>query len=58
LKFDNFGMLDEAETGNAGEQPVRNNSTDWNDQEIGLKPVSNLRLFLSFMPKKTHCSLY
>jgi len=51
-------MLDEAETGNAGEQPVRNNSTDWNDQEIGLKPVSNLRLFLSFMPKKTHCSLY
>ena len=28
-------MSGEAETGNAGEQPVRNSLTDWNGQEVG-----------------------
>jgi putative transposase len=28
----NFGMSGEAETGSAGEQPARNNLTDWNSQ--------------------------
>lgn len=47
-------MPDEAETGNAGEQPIRNNSADWNCREVGLSPASNLRLFRLIMPKKTH----
>ncbi len=31
---------DDAETGAAGEQPVRNNLSDWNGQEVGLTPTS------------------
>lgn len=34
-------MPDEAEAGNAGEQPVRNNPADWNGQEVGKRPTSN-----------------
>ncbi len=33
-------LTGEAETGSAGEQPARNNLSDWNGQEVGLTPAS------------------
>ena len=35
-----LGLPDEAETGNAGGQPARNNPVDWNGLEVGIKPAS------------------
>ena len=32
-----------AETGNAGEQPVRNNPIDWNDEEVDIYSASNIK---------------
>lgn len=37
-------LTDKAETGSAGEQPARNNLSDWNGQEVGSTPTS-LKLF-------------
>ena len=37
-----LAMADKAETGNAGEQPVRNNQSDWNVMEVGLLPASEI----------------
>ncbi len=49
-----FGKSSEAETGSAGEQPVKNSLMDLNNEgELSL-PLNFNRLFLSNMPKKTH----
>ena len=48
----------EAETGNAGEQPVRNSPVVWNGLGAGYFPASYLKSFLTFMPKKTHCFVF
>jgi len=40
LKGSNFNLSDEAEPGNAGEQPVRNNPIDWNSKEVEYKSAS------------------
>jgi hypothetical protein len=42
LNISKLEIPGEAETGSAGEQPVRNNQADWNDQEVGLsQPLIN-----------------
>jgi putative transposase len=51
-----FAMSDQAETGNAGGQPVRNNLTNENNEEqlgFNLVAPSQNNLFLFNMPEKT-----
>jgi len=48
-----FGKSSEAETGSAGEQPVRNSLMDLNNEGEFPLPLNFKRLFLSNMPKKT-----
>ena len=52
--FINFVMSNQAETGNAGEQPVRNSLTDLNSLGGDYNSPNYLKLFNSFMPFKTH----
>jgi hypothetical protein len=40
LKGINLSVSDEAEPGNAGEQPDRNNPIDWNIKEVEYKSAS------------------
>jgi len=40
LKGINLSLSDEAEPGNAGEQPDRNNPIDWNIKEVEYKSAS------------------
>ena len=47
-----FVLLNEAETGTAGEQPVRNSSAKLN--WIGLARVSSIYPIQFIIPKKTH----
>jgi transposase InsO family protein len=39
----NFVESDEAEIGNAEEQPIRNNLADWNEEEVGIMPTSDIK---------------
>lgn len=50
----NFVMTDEAETGSAGEQPVRNSLSDWNGQGVGELPTSNINYIPVNYALKTH----
>ena len=52
--FANFVMSTKAETGSAGEQPVRNNLTDLNSLGGEYNSPNFNKLFNSFMPLKTH----
>lgn len=45
---------DEAESGNAGEQPARNSPANWNSLKAGEIPAFRLKLFRLLMPYKTH----
>jgi len=50
----NFIISGEAEIGNAGEQPTRNNPIDWNGLEVDYKTTSIINhSFWSLIPKKT-----
>ena len=40
-----FVLCGKAETGSAGEQPVRNNRTNWNEYEFGFFSTS-LKIFI------------
>ena len=42
LKYGMLAMTDEAESGYAGEQPVRNSQSNWNVLEVGLFPTSDI----------------
>ena len=55
LRFFKLNLPDKAETDNAGGQTVRNDPVEQNNREVGLLPTSLLKLFSSFMPKKTQC---
>ena len=49
-----LSLSDEADTGSGGDQPARNNLTDWNGK--GERKFPNpIFLFQLLMPKKTHC---
>lgn len=52
--FANFALSSKAETGSAGEQPVRNNLTDLNSLGGDYNSPNFNKLFNSFMPFKTH----
>ena len=49
-----FALCGEAETGSAGEQPVRNSHPNWNEYEVGIFPTSLKYTFWLPMPFKTH----
>jgi transposase InsO family protein len=56
-EFANFIRSGQAESGNAGEQPARNNLTDEDDLEGGIKPApssSESESSLFNIPEKTH----
>ena len=49
-----LSLSEEADTGSGGDQPARNNLTDWNGK--GERKFPNpILLFQSLMPKKTLC---
>jgi transposase InsO family protein len=52
IESSKLGMSDEAEAGNAGEQPARNNPADLNGQEVG-KPTSEFNHSGHLCLKKT-----
>jgi len=56
--FCNFVSSSEAETGSAGEQPVRNSLTEWNDQGEEINSLYIQRLFQSYMPTKNSFEKY
>jgi hypothetical protein len=45
MKGINLSVSDEAEPGNAGEQPDRNNPIDWNIKEVEYKSTSEFRKY-------------
>lgn len=47
-------LSDEEEAGNAGEQPARNNLTDWNGQGEFFFPLILEKSFQEIMSQKTH----
>ena len=57
LKISKLVMQDEAETGSAGKQPVRNSPADWNIIEVGSYPTSSSLNIPVIYALKTHCSL-
>ena len=60
LNNDKLFMPDEAEAGNAGEQPGRNNPADWNNMEVGINirpPIINYSCHLYLKKLKYFSSI-